>query len=203
MDETQFPILEHHTLAYIPRLRVNPSMFAVRFADDCATARCSAACCQGGVWADVAERDVIMQNVTRIQQSMEPEQEHDPAKWFDEETIGDIDYPSGKAVGTQVYNDKCVFLDRAGLCVLQKTETALKDPGLKLKPFFCKAFPITVENHMLNYDDYMEQDQPQCCSRVNPSGNRTVFDVCWWELEIVVGKEGVEELKTMAKNNIQ
>ena len=72
---------------------------------------------------------------------MDPDQEHDTALWFEKETIPDTDYPSGRAVGTEVYNDRCVFLNSKGMCVLQKTAAAAGMDRYALKPFSAGCYP--------------------------------------------------------------
>ena len=198
MHENEFPILHHHPHSHIPTLRVDPAIFDVRFRSNCsALTGCIGNCCKGGVWADLAERENIYRHIELIHRYMEDSQEHDPSKWFEQEVVVDRDFPSGHAVGTQTNSNGCVFLDSTGRCVLQKVEIGERDPNLKLKPFFCKAFPVTIENGTLVYDDYMRDNQPQCCSAV-PGGELTIFDIAGWELEFVLGKEGAEELKQMA-----
>ena len=44
-------------LRHLGRLTVHRSVFAQRFATDCATSRCDASCCALGVLVDVQERD--------------------------------------------------------------------------------------------------------------------------------------------------
>jgi hypothetical protein len=44
----------------------------------------------------------------------------------------------------------------------------------------------------------MKSDQPQCCSAV-AGGELTAFDFLHEELELVLGKEGTEELREIAK----
>lgn len=199
MEPSQFPVLQKHHISHIADLRVDPELFTVRFRKECSMMQCSSTCCKGGVWADVGERDIILANIPLVHKYMDPEQEHDSTKWFETELVDDDDFPSRKAVGTEVIGKGCVFLDNVGRCALQKAEIGEKDPNLKLKPFYCTAFPITVSGSVLVYDDYMEQTQPQCCSSASADGELDIFDVCAWELEHTVGKEGLEELKRMKK----
>jgi len=60
--------------------------------------------------------------------------------------------------------------------------------GAVLKPFFCRAFPISLENGTLTYDNQFDTET-QCCAPV-AEGHLTVFDVCAEELEHVLGAEG-------------
>ncbi|NCS88114.1 MAG: DUF3109 family protein, partial [Ignavibacteria bacterium] len=56
--------------------------------------------------------------------------------WF-EAPETDEDFESGVAVGTNVINGKCTFLDKNGLCSLQKL--ALEEGAHKweYKPLYC------------------------------------------------------------------
>lgn len=188
--------LTNHALAHMGALKVDPSIFETRFASGCAMTNCIGACCRGGVWADIAERDRILKHAATIKEFMDPDQDHDDSKWFDAEVIDDADFPSAKAVGTQVRHNGCVFLDGAGRCVLQKVDIA-KGNTVHLKPFYCTAFPITIEAGSLTYDDYMADEQPRCCS-ARLQGDLTVFDVCAYELEFTVGPEAAETLRELS-----
>jgi Fe-S-cluster containining protein len=50
----------------------------------------------------------------------------------------DDEYPSGFRVGTSYEDEKCVFLDKDGLCRVHKVDYALK-------PVTCKEFPYEGE----------------------------------------------------------
>src|SRR4051794_8332111 len=115
MENTQLPILHNNPLKHIPELRVDPELLSVRFTSGCSMGKCSSVCCRGGVWADLGERQAILNHVDIVHKYMEPHQEHDPTKWFEEEIVEDADFPSGHAVGTQVVGKGCVFLNGAGL----------------------------------------------------------------------------------------
>ena len=189
-----FPVLRKHRLHHIPELRVGEGILNKKFASGCSMGACNATCCQGGVAADVKERDAILEHKELILRHMEPYQEHDPAAWFDEETVEDPDYPSGYAVGTSVDDNGCVFLDNAGRCVLQKAAMAENLPKFFLKPFFCVAFPITIERGVLETDEPDYTNRPHCCSVIE-DGHLSPLDVCAEELEFMLGPQGLEELR--------
>jgi hypothetical protein len=150
--------------------------------------RCSSTCCSGGVYVDRSERDVILAHRDVIAKEMDETQDPNPAKWFEAEEMDDPDFPSGKCVGTEVVNDKCVFLDKAGRCAIQ---LAAVNKGLHkwaLKPLFCVLFPIEITNGVVGFDD-MLQEQESCCS-VQPEFEIPFFEGCREELEHLVGKEG-------------
>jgi hypothetical protein len=119
---------------------------------------------------------------------MDQTQDPDPATWFEAEELDDPDFPTGRCVGTEVVNDKCVFLDKAGRCAIQ---LAAVNNGLHkwaLKPLFCILFPIEITNGVVGFDD-MLQSQESCCS-VDPEFEIPFFEGCREELEHLVGKEG-------------
>jgi Fe-S-cluster containining protein len=194
----EFPILKHHTIRHVPRLRVNPAIFEKRFAPGCSMTRCDATCCHGGVFADLAERDRVLAHAELIKSHMEPGQERDTAKWFDGEVVDDIDFPSGKAVGTQTNARGCIFLKENGHCVLQSAATEARMGKFAIKPFFCVAFPVVIAGHELTlHDDYT--GRTECCFGV-ANGSLSLVDVCAEELEFMLGAEGFRELVAMGES---
>ncbi len=149
---------------------------------------CSSACCEGGVFLDLRERDVIMAHKTLIAGHMDEKQDADPANWFETEEHDDEDFPSGRCVGTRVLNDKCAFLDRSGHCTLQVSAT---DSGLHkwaLKPLFCILYPIEIGNGVVSFDD-MLQEEESCCT-VSSRFDIPLFEGCREELVHIVGDDG-------------
>jgi hypothetical protein len=126
---------------------------------------------------------------------MESSQEKDPARWFDSESLKSADFPSGEATGTEVYKGACVFLDSSKRCVLQKASDTTTG---QLKPFFCFAFPITIDEGELQLDAGRD---PQCCL-VEDGGGRNVLDVCEGELQYVLGEEGFQEFRSLADSDL-
>ncbi|HVN49728.1 MAG TPA: DUF3109 family protein [Bacteroidota bacterium] len=187
-------ILRKHTLHHIKSLRVDPELLSARFCEDCGMHRCNGRCCHGGVLADVKEKERILAHTELIQKYLEPEQEHDPEKWFDQTVEDDRDFLSGQCDGTALGKHGCVFLDSRGLCALQKTAMAEGMPKFFLKPFFCVAYPVTIDDWVLTVHEPEYANRPECCgSKVE--GPKTIFDVCGEELAYMLGAEGVEELK--------
>lgn len=191
--------LRRHRLRHLPDLRVQSSFFKAHFTAGCSMANCNADCCRYGVMADPTERDRILEHRDLVIRYMEPHQEHDPAKWFEEEQV-DRDFPSGKAVGTQARDYGCVFLDSAGRCVLQKAAMAEGMDKFALKPFYCVAYPITIEDGELVIDDADFVDRPSCCTVVK-QGRQTIFEICAEELSFVLGDRGAQELREVAEQS--
>ncbi len=117
---------------------------------------------------------MVVANAELVQSNMDPEQEQDPERWF-AETRNDADFPSRRAVATAVVNGGCVFLNSARRCVLQKASMSQPpEKPLDLKPFFCTAFPITIDAGRLEIEEGYDAD---CCI-VTPDGVLDVFDLC-------------------------
>lgn len=198
MSNKDLPVLRNHKLSHIQNLKVADSVFQKRFVKNCSIYNCDATCCQGGVLADLEERANILAHAELIKKYMEPHQDQDHSQWFDEEEEVDLDYPSGRAVGTQVRDYGCVFLDSQGRCVLQTTATEEGMSKFALKPFFCFAYPITIEDGVLMVDDPSFTERRECCSAVD-AGDQSVFDVCDEEFCFILGEEGLQELHALAE----
>jgi hypothetical protein len=186
-------ILRKHHLGHLPELKVNENILSTRFDASCSVYKCDAKCCSMGVFADVVERDRILKNADLIRQYMEPTQQHDPSKWFEKNEIEDADFPSGRCIGTEATEKGCIFLQSNGRCVLQIAATEEGHDKAFLKPFFCFAYPVTVDHGELIIDQPDFVRRPQCCTGV-PGGPRKAIDVCREELEFVLGVEGYKEL---------
>jgi len=186
-------MLHHHKLVHLGPLAIDEGFFRGRFPPGCSMQRCKGGCCRTGVWIDLLERDRILERTDLIRKHMDFGQEQNPDHWFDAETRPDTDFPSGRAIGTRANHGACVFLNSAGRCVLQ---IASQGSCANLKPFFCTAFPIMVENGRLAIDEGPGSD---CCS-LAPLGPLDIFDVCLEELLHVLGEAGLAELRTLASD---
>ena len=192
------PVLRHHRMRHIPELRVDRDIIEGRFSPGCSMRNCNADCCSGGVYADLAERDAILDHADLVKAQMEPDMNHDTAAWFEKEPIVDADYPSGAAIGTELHNDRCVFLNSKGMCVLQKTAAAAGMDRYALKPFYCWLYPVTVDGGALTLHDPEYAARGSCCSYAE-TGPLTVFEVCPEELTLALGEKGVEELRDVVR----
>jgi hypothetical protein len=190
-------VLRRHRLPHLPNLKVNRSVLETRYARGCSPGACDAACCRTGVLVDVAQRDLILAHADLVQRAMDGGQDRDPTRWFEDTEASDLDFPSGRVVGTRVWDDRCVFLDSAQRCVLQTATIAAARPGLDLKPFFCAAFPITIAAGTLWIDELCLEMPAPCC-RPTADGTMGVLDVCEAELRHVLGSEGLRELRLLA-----
>ncbi len=80
-------------------------------------------------------------------------------------------------------------------------QIAGKEEGLgewKLKPFYCIAYPVTVEEGVLTFDDVCQGDT-LCCSLAKAT-DAALVDTCKAELEYILGSEGYRRLLEMRKS---
>jgi hypothetical protein len=201
VTEKQFAVLQNHKLEHIPELRVDPDILTHRFTPNSSMCHCNGKCCSEGVLLDVNEKERILAHADLIKKYLEPGQEQDPSKWFDNAVEDDKDFPSGKCDGTAVHGKGCVFLCSKGLCALQKTAMAEGMNKFALKPFYCVAFPITVDEHVLTTYEPEFTNRQQCCSIV-PQGPLTVLDVCREEFEYILGSEGLKEIEELYQKEV-
>jgi hypothetical protein len=189
-------LLRRHRLSYLPSLKVNRSVLETRYPSECSPAHCNGSCCGLGVLVDADQRDQILAHAELIQRAMDESQDRDPAGWFEATEVDDPDFPSGRAVGTRVRDDRCVFLDSARRCALQTATIAAARPGFDLKPFFCTAFPVTITAGALWIDELCLEMPARCC-RPAETGPLGVLDVCETELRHVLGGAGLDELRLL------
>ena len=189
------PILRKHKLAHIAELRVAEDILRTRFAAHCSMGNCRGTCCSDGVDLDPSARDKILNYADRVRSEMDESQQHDPANWFTDE-FEDEDFPSRRAASTRTHNGACVFLNKQGRCVLQLIESQAGSEVGILKPFFCTAYPICISSGLLTIDDEECAGQFQCCSAAQ-GGSLSIFDICAFELEYVLGKDGANELRAL------
>ena len=123
---------------------------------------------------------------------MDETQPQDVSLWFEAKEHDDPDYPSGRCVSTGGFNNKCVFLDKLGRCVLQVAATEERIGRWALKPLYCVLYPVEIMDKTVRFDDLLQGDE-ECCS---VSGNFEVplFQVCRGELINLLGSEGFERM---------
>lgn len=170
---------------------IDPLIFTHKFVNKCDICICSGECCYYGVYTDKKEYEKILSIKEQIINAMDDSQCKDPAKWF-EEPEKDPDFESGVAVGTEIYNGKCVFLDKQGYCTLQKIALKNGEYKWKYKPLYCILFPLVIYEGVLTIDDDHLGRMHYCNKIQNQSS--TVFDACKNELMYLLGEKGYEEL---------
>jgi len=184
-------ILRKHPLAHIPELKVADELLRLRYEKNCSMSNCRGKCCLYGADLDLAEQDKVLKHADLIGRLMDDSQDRDTANWFDT-PFKDQDFPSGTAITTRLHNGGCVFLNKEGRCVLQIAESEVGD----LKPFFCRAYPICIHTGTLTIDDENCPEEFGCCGVVK-HGSLTIFDICGFELEYVLGADGLNELRKL------
>lgn len=168
-------------------------LFAKGFPKGGGPCSCSSACCEGGVYVDLHEREVIMAHRDLITRHMDHTQTTDSSRWFEAEVADDADFPSGQCVGTRVINDRCAFLDSVGHCSLQKAAVAEGMHKWAIKPLFCILYPIEISNGIVSFDE-MLQDEESCCT-IGTSFDIPLFEACREELVHIVGDEGYAQME--------
>jgi len=172
----------------VDRYTMAGELFNKGFSGSAGPCSCTSVCCEGGVYVDVRERDVIMAHKDLIARHMDQTQTTDPSLWFEPDVTEDQDFPSGQCVGTNVINDKCAFLDGAGRCCLQKAAEAEGMHKWAIKPFFCVLYPIEISDNTVSFDE-MLQDEETCCT-IGTTFDVPLFQACREEIVHIVGEEG-------------
>jgi len=167
---------------------IDPAIFTYKF-----VCNCPGECCHYGVYSDYKEYQTILSIKDKIIDLMDETQSKDVSKWFEPEEE-DEDFESGIAVGIEVINKKCVFLDKNGLCTLQKLAYNEGVYKWKYKPLYCVLFPLTTYEGVLTLDtDHI--DRLRYCN-VDPNTRLTIFEACHEELKYFLGEEGFAELES-------
>jgi hypothetical protein len=178
-------------LKEIKGVKIDPVIFTLKF-----SCVCNGECCNYGVYTDLKEHKVILGIKDQIIPLMDETQTTDPAKWF-EAPEKDEDFDSGIAVGTELYNSKCVFLDKFGLCTLQKLAIFNNEPRWKYKPLYCFLFPLTLYNGAITVDDE-HINRLKTCNKF-PIASTTLYEACLDELKHFFGEDGIAELEEYRK----
>ncbi len=172
-------------------LIIDTKIFTFKF-----TCKCTGECCNYGVYTDKYEYEKIISLQDEVLAFMDDTQIKDTSVWF-EEPCEDEEMPSGIAVGTEVHNGKCTFLNKAGHCVLQSLAISKGENPWKYKPYYCVLFPLTVYEGALTIDDE-HIARTSACS-LNKDTDVTIYDSCREELKYTLGDDGFIELENYRK----
>ena len=142
----------------IKGLYIDPQIFTYKF-----SCKCGGECCNYGVYTDLKEHEYILSIKDKIIPLLDETQTKVIDEWF-EEPEEDEDFESGVAVGTEITNGKCTFLDKNGLCTLQKLAMIEGEHKWKYKPIYCILFPLTIFEGALTIDDE-HIDRLRTCSK--------------------------------------
>lgn len=176
-------------------IKVDPKLFTFKF-----SCLCNGECCHYGVYADLKEYERIISIKDEIVELMDETQSTVVKDWF-EDPIEDSDFDSGVAVGTQLVNGKCSFLDKAGLCVLQKLAMKKNLNKWEYKPYYCILFPLTIYEGILTIDDE-HIDRLKYCNKY-PVNGESIFEQCKEEIIFIFGEDGYETLLNHKKEILE
>ncbi len=190
MDETEEDFTKNFTKK-INGLFIDPKIFTFKF-----SCKCSGECCHYGVYTDLKEHNTILELKDKILPLFDETQCKEINKWF-EDPEEDEDFESGVAVGTEVIDGKCTFLDKNELCALQRLANLEGVHKWKYKPLYCILFPLTIYEGALTIDDE-HIDRLKTCN-VNPDAETSFFDACKEELLYFLGEDSYNELKRYAE----
>jgi Fe-S-cluster containining protein len=168
-------------------LYIDPKIFTFKF-----SCKCGGECCHYGVYTDLKEHDKIFEIKDRFLPLFDETQSKDVSKWF-EKPEDDDDFESGVAVGTEVINGKCAFLDKDGLCALQRLANVENKHKWLYKPLYCILFPLTIYEGSLTIDDEHIERLKTC--NANSKTEQTIFDASREELVYFFGEDGFKELE--------
>ena len=168
-------------------IKIDPAIFTFSFNCDC-----SGECCHYGVYLDLKESQDILKIKDKVIELMDETQCKDTKKWF-EPAEEDEDFDSGVAVGTEVINGKCTFLDKDGLCILQKLALNEGAYKWKYKPLYCILFPLVIFEGALTIDDEHIERLKSC--NINPGTETSIFEHCREELSHFFSEDDFKELE--------
>jgi Fe-S-cluster containining protein len=170
----------------IDGLKIDPKIFTFPFG-----CKCNGECCHYGVYTDYEEFELISSLKDRLIPLMDKTQTTDVEKWFEEPT-DDADFKSGKCVGTELHEGKCVFLDKKGLCIIQRLAIEEGANPWKYKPLYCILFPLTIYEGSLTIDEE-HIDRLKYCNKINVKESN-LFDFCKGEIVHLLGEAGLQQL---------
>lgn len=180
-------MIDDENFFIINNIKIDPIIFTFKF-----HCKCTGECCHYGVYTDYQEHLEILKVKEKIISLMDETQTKDVDQWF-EEPEEDSDFESGMAVGTNLYNDKCVFLDKNGLCSLQKLALNERVDKWKYKPHYCILFPFIIFENILTID-FEHLERLKTCN-IQKDHNTTIFEYCKEELLYLFGEDGMKKLE--------
>ncbi|MBK9334857.1 MAG: DUF3109 family protein [Ignavibacteria bacterium] len=193
-------------------LKIDPVIFTQGFVPGCDMRICGGQCCNWGVYMDRDFEKVIMNYETQIKDEMDEFQPRDSSVWFEKELEPDEDFPSGYAIGSELYISslgvtQCVFKDKRGYCSLQVTAVNNGMHKWEIKPKYCIMYPLTIVDNVLTYDSD-HSDRLDYCGRAHEENfTQTVFEAMTEEIKFIMGEDGYkflyEHFNTNYKKKIQ
>jgi hypothetical protein len=176
-------------------LKIDPIIFTQGFVHGCDVDICKGQCCDWGVYMDKNYRDVILEHENDIIDTMTASQIQEKLKWFEDETIVDKDFPSGYAIGTEVYTNskgetQCVFKDDNNHCSIQVMAVKKNLHKWQIKPLHCILYPLTIVDDTLTYDTDHSGDLDYCGVNHPENFTQPVFEAMHEEIKFILGMDG-------------
>ena len=208
MAEENLPPTEEKDFLEINGMKIDPVIFTQGFVPGCNISICSGQCCNWGVYMDRDFEPVIMKFENQIKDVMDEHQLKDTSKWFEKELEEDTDFPSGYAIGTELYINsqgitQCVFKDKRGYCSLQVMAVENGLHKWEIKPKYCIMYPLTIIDNVLTVDNDHSERLDYCGIHKKENYTQTVFDAMTEEIKFIIGADGYDFLNEHYKKNYQ
>lgn len=176
-------------------IKIDPIIFTQGFVPGCNMKICHGQCCNWGVYMDKPFKDIIMKFEDEIKGVMDEHQVKDSTKWFETEIEEDEDFPSGLAIGTELYEtphgiSQCVFKDKRGFCSIQVAADKNNMHKWAIKPKYCIMYPLTIIDNVLTYDDDHAAKLDYCGVDKKQNFSQTVFEAMTEEITFILGADG-------------
>ncbi len=176
-------------------LKIDPVIFTQGFVPGCDLSICGGTCCHWGVYVDSEFVPKILERKDKIVKVMDKYQPKDSSLWFDTEAEEDSDFPSGYAIGTELYTDrndvdKCVFNDALGRCSLQVMAVKNGMHKWSIKPDYCIMYPLAIIDNVLTCDLDHSKRLDYCGVKHPENFTQTVFEATAEELKHIIGEKG-------------
>lgn len=176
-------------------IKIDPIIFTQGFVPGCNMKICHGQCCNWGVYMDKPFKEIIMKFEDEIKSVMDEHQIKDSDKWFETEIEEDEDFPSGLAIGTELYEtphgiSQCVFKDKRGFCSIQVAADKNNMHKWAIKPKYCIMYPLTIIDNVLTYDDDHAAKLDYCGVDKKHNFSQTVFEAMTEEITFILGADG-------------
>lgn len=187
-------------------LKIDPLIFTQGFVPGCDLSICGGRCCHWGVYVDKDFVPRIMEHEDRIKAVMDKYQPADSSMWFEKEPEKDTDFPSGYAIGTEVFTDpngkdRCVFNDQLGRCSIQVMSVENGLHKWAVKPVYCIMYPLAVMDGILTCDLDHAERLDYCGTSHSENHTQTVFDATKEEIRYLFGDDCYEFLLRHYEDN--
>lgn len=176
-------------------IKIDPIIFTQGFVPGCNVRICHGQCCDWGVYMDKNFKNIILKFEKEIIDVMDEFQIKDSSKWFEKEIEPDTDFPSGYAVGTEVYKTpsgklQCVFKDKRNFCSIQVAAIKNNLHKWAIKPKYCIMYPLTIIDNVLTYDDEHSEKLDYCGIHKKENFTQSVFEAMSEEIRFILGEDG-------------